>query len=229
MNNTVDSIVERLIELQDLRYKSFQCSLMPTVPKNTVIGVRMPDIRKLAREINGRSVEGDFLKALPHNYYDENNLHGVLIGYIKDYNRCIEEINRFLPYVDNWATCDLISSSILKKHTDELIKQIKKWISSDHTFTVRFGIKALMTYYSEENFKREYLELVSKISSDEYYINMMVAWYFATELYFNYDATLTYLEEKRLNKWIHNKTIQKALESYRITEDKKSYLRSLKI
>lgn len=227
--NTLCSIRARLIELQDLKYKRFQCRLMPTVIQDTVIGVRMPVLRKLAREMTGLPLSDNFLKCLPHEFYEENNLHGILIGYIKNYDECIEELNRFLPYVDNWATCDLISPNILKKHTGELIFQIKNWISSDHTYTVRFGIKALMTYYSEENFKKEYLELVSQISSDEYYINMMVAWYFATELYFNYDTTLGYLEEKRLNKWIHNKTIQKALESYRITEDKKSYLRSLKI
>lgn len=227
--NTVDSIRARLIELQDLKYKSFQCGLMPTVPVDKVIGVRMPELRRLAREMNRPQLSDDFVKRLPHQFYEENNLHGMLIGYINDYKKCIEEINRFLPYVDNWATCDLISPKILKKYPDDLIFQIKNWISSNHTYTVRFGIKTLMTYYSEENFKKEYLELVSRISSDEYYVNMMVAWYFATELYFNYDATLIYLEEKRLNKWIHNKTIQKAIESYRITEDKKSYLKLLKI
>lgn len=226
--NTIECIKKRLFELQDLEYKRFQCSLMPTVDVDTVIGVRMPELRRLAREIlkNGQSVE--FLKCLPHEYYEENNLHGILIGYIKDYDECARQLNRFLPYVDNWATCDLISVQILTKYADNLLLQIQNWLASEHTYTVRFAIKVLMTYFSKENFKREYLETVSQVLSDEYYVNMMIAWYFATELYFNYDETVTYLKENRLGKWIHNKTIQKAIESYRISEDKKEYLRSLR-
>ena len=221
-------IIKRLFELQDLGYKRFQCSLMPTVDVDTVIGVRTPELRRLAREIYKNGKADEFLKKLPHEYYEENNLHGIFIGYTKDYDECVKRLKCFLPYVDNWATCDMISTPILKKYPNKLLPQIKQWISSEHIYTVRFGIKALMTYFSKENFKCEYLETVSQITSDEYYENMMIAWYFATELYFNYEETVAYLTENRLCRWIHNKTIQKAIESHRISEDKKEYLKSLR-
>ncbi|MBP9989280.1 MAG: DNA alkylation repair protein [Ruminococcus sp.] len=222
-------LIARLYELQDLKYRDFNSKLIPTVDKNKVIGVRTPDLRKLAKEFAKTDEAESFLNSLPHKYYEENNIHGFIIETIKDYDKCIYELNRFLPYVDNWATCDLISPKIFKKHTDELYEQIKIWISSDKTYTVRFGIEMLMSFYLDDLFDTKHFELVSSVCSDEYYIKMMQAWYFATALAKHYDETLIFIESKKLDKWTHNKSIQKAVESYRITDEQKKYLKSLKI
>ena len=202
---------------------------MPTVTPDTVIGVRTPQLRAYAKEVFKSEYAEIFLSSLPHTYYEENNLHGFLIEKIKDYDLCIKHLNKFLPFVDNWATCDQLTPKIFKKHTDKLLKQIEIWINSEHTYTVRFAIKMLMAFYLDENFKPAYPKLVASIKSDEYYINMMIAWYFATALAKQYNETIPYLENKTLDKWIHNKTIQKAVESYRITDEQKTYLRTLKI
>lgn len=229
MGNVEQIVQTQLWTMQDLKYRDFQCKLMPTVATDTVIGVRTPELRKFAKEFSEKPEANEFLKILPHKYYEENNLHGFLIENIKDYDRIIVELDAFLPYVDNWATCDLIRPRGLKKHLEELLGKIKEWISDDHTYTIRFGIEMLMSFYLDEQFCPEYLELVADIRSEEYYVNMMIAWYFATALAKQYDAVLPYIEQHRLNEWTHNKAIQKAIESYRVSGEQKAYLRTLKI
>ncbi len=221
-------IRQRLFELQDIKYKEFHSKLMPTVDKDRVLGVRTPDLRRLARELKGTAQASVFLETLPHDYYEENNLHGFLLEYIRDYNACLEAVDTFLPYVDNWATCDTMSPKVFKKHLPEFISQIQAWMGAEHTYTVRYGIGMLMRYYLEEAFQPEYLEWVAAVKSEEYYINMMVSWYFATALAKQYTFAVPYLENHRLSPWIHNKTIQKACESYRLDDNQKKYLKSLK-
>ena len=194
-----------------------------------IIGVRTPDLRKLSKELAGTELAEEHLRNLPHQYYEEDNLHGFLIEKIKDYDKCIEELNKFLPYVDNWATCDMMSPKVLKKHLPELLEQIKAWMASEHTYMIRFGMKTLMTFYLDEEFREEYLEMVASVQSEEYYIKMMVAWFFATALAKQYEAALPYIENQKLEIWTHNKAIQKAVESYRITAEQKVYLKSLKL
>lgn len=220
---------EKLFALQDLKYREFNSKLMPTVDPETVIGVRTPDLRKLAKEFAKTPQAVEFMKCLPHEYYEENNVHGFIIETIKDYDEAIAQIEIFLPYIDNWATCDLISPKVFKKHLPELLEKIKEWTKSGETYTVRFGIEMLMSHYLDAEFKAEYLEIPASVKSDEYYVNMMIAWYFATALAKQYDAALPYIENARLDKWTHNKAIQKAVESYRITAEQKAYLKTLKI
>lgn len=222
-------IEKRLFELQDKEYGDFQAKLMPTVSSQTIIGVRTPLLRKFAKEIKGTDKADAFMKKLPHKYYEENNLHAFLIEYIKNYNECISALNDFLPYVDNWATCDCMNPKILKKYPEKLLEQIDIWLCSDKTYTVRFAIKLLMSFYLDDNFKSEYLERAALVKSEEYYIKMMKAWYFATALAKQYDAAIVYLKEKRLPVWEHNKTIQKALESYRVSDEHKKELKGLRI
>lgn len=221
-------IRDRLFELQDLKYRDFHSKLMPTVDKNFIIGVRTPALRKLAKEIKNSETAKEFLEILPHKYYEENNLHAFLIEEIREYDECIEELNRFLPFVDNWATCDMMRPKIFKKHLPELLTEIKKWLESDNTYAVRFGMECLMCYYLDDSFSPEYPEIISKIRSDEYYIKMMQAWYFATALAKRYGEIVPYLENNRLDADTHNKTIRKVIESYRITDEQKSYLKTLK-
>ena len=222
-------IQQELFALQDLSYRDFHAKLMPTVEKARVIGVRTPKLRVFAKEFGKTEEAKEFLKVLPHQYYEENNLHGLLIEQIKDYPTLIGELNRFLPCIDNWATCDLLTVRVVKKHLDTFTEEVERWLASDHTYTIRFGIGMLMRYYLEEHFSLEYPEKVVKIRSEEYYVNMMRAWYFATALAKQYEAIFPFLEEKRLDAWTHNKTIQKAIESYRITQEQKVYLRTLRI
>lgn len=222
-------IQQELFALQDLSYRDFHAKLMPTVDKARVIGVRTPKLRAFAKEFGKTEEAKEFLKVLPHQYYEENNLHGLLIEQIKDYPTLIRELNRFLPCIDNWATCDLLTVRVVKKHLDTFTEEVERWLASDHTYTIRFGIGMLMRYYLEEYFSLEYPEKVAKIRSEEYYVNMMRAWYFATALAKQYEAIFPFLEEKRLDAWTHNKTIQKAIESYRITQEQKAYLRTLRI
>lgn len=214
-----------LLSLQDTKYRDFHAKLMPNIDKNTIIGVRVPQIRALAKEIKGE--EDAFLKELPHKYYEENNLHAVLVSEMKDFDECIRRLDEFLPFVDNWATCDIMKPKPFRNNKEKLLLQTEKWLKSEHTYTVRFAIEMLMTHFLDEDFDEKYLEQVSGIKSDEYYINMMIAWYFATALAKKWDFAVKYLEEKRLSKWVHNKTIRKAIESYRITENQKKYLRTL--
>ena len=223
------SLPDSLLALQDLLYKEFQCGLMPTVDPDTVIGVRMPALRKLAKDFAETPEAAEFLKALPHRYYEENNLHGLLISAMRDYDRAVAALDAFFPYVDNWATCDLIRPKVFQKHLPELLEKIQVWLASDHTYTVRFGLEMLMTCYLDDAFRPEYLELAAGVRSGEYYVNMMIAWYFATALAKQYDAALPYLRERRLDPWTHNKAIQKAIESCRVTGEQKAYLRTLKV
>ena len=206
-------------------YREFSSKLMPTVEKSKVIGIRTPLLRKFAKSLDNYE---DFLTELPHKYFEENNLHAFLIEREKDFEKCIEKLNVFLPYVDNWATCDSMKPKILKKEPEKLLEHIKIWLKSKDTYSVRYGINLLMSFYLDDNFKRDYLMLVADIKSDEYYINMMRAWYFATALAKQYKQTLLYIENKVLDKWTHNKTIQKATESLRITKEQKEYLKTLK-
>lgn len=229
MSGTEEEVRRRLFALQDLKYKEFACKLMPTVNPETVIGVRTPDLRKLAREFAKTPEAAEFLKILPHAYYEENNLHGFLLETIRDYEAAVLAVDGFLPYIDNWATCDLISPKIFKKHLPELYAKIQVWLKSDRTYTVRFGIEMLMSFYLDGNFRPEMPALVAGIRSDEYYVKMMIAWYFATALAKQYEAALPYIREQRLEKWTHNKAIQKAIESYRIGDETKAYLRMLKV
>ena len=221
-------MIEELFKLQDIKYREVQVKTITNIDSDTIIGVRTSDLRKMAKELYKSNNYKEFLEDLPHKYFEENQIHAFIIFEIKDYDECIKELNKFLPYIDNWATCDQGISKIFKKHTDELLKEIKIWIKSKHTYTIRFGISSLMRYYLDDKFKPEYLEMVSKIRSDEYYVNMMIAWYFATALAKQYNDAIKYLENNKLDKWTHNKTIQKAIESYRITNEQKEYLRSLK-
>ncbi len=220
---------KELFKLQDLSYRDFCVKLVPSINKETIIGIRTPKLRKLAKEVFKNGDYKGFIECLPHEYYEENNLHGLLIEQVNDYDACIEAIEKFLPYVDNWATCDLLRPKVFKNHLSKFLERIKMWIVSDKPYTIRFGVEMLMCYYLEDEFNTEYLSLVANIKSDEYYVNMMLAWYFATALTKQYDATIPYLENRRLSKWVHNKTIQKAVESYRIYEEHKEYLKSLKI
>lgn len=217
-----------LFALQDINYKKFQCRLMPTVPEETVIGVRMPVLRRLAKEWEQKGNFADFLCELPHRYYEENNLHGLLISDLNDYDETIKALDLFLPYVDNWATCDLLSPKVFRNHPEQLPQKIKEWIQSDHLYTIRFGLGMLMSFYLEEDFQEVYLEWAALVHSEEYYVKMMVAWYFATALAKQYAVAVSYLERERLETWTHNKTIQKATESYRITSEQKAYLRTLR-
>ena len=195
----------------------------------SIIGVRTPDLRKYAKELSKRREIEAFLKNLPHRYFDENQLHAFLLSEMKDYGRCIEAVNAFLPYVDNWATCDQLSPKVFKKHRGELLPQIRDWMGSEHSYTVRFAIGMLMQHFLEEDFDPSYPKIVLEYRSEEYYINMMRAWYFATALAKQYDAVLPMIEERGLDPWTQNKTIQKAVESYRITDEQKLYLKSLKL
>ena len=224
-----EEIRQSLFDLQDIKYRDFQAKLIPGTDTETMIGVRTPELRKLAKQMLKREEIGEFLQDLPHRYFDENQLHAFIISGIREYGKCMEELERFLPYVDNWATCDQMSPVVFKKHKQELLSGIREWIRSEHTYTVRFGIGMLMQHFLDDDFDPAYPELVAGVRSEEYYVNMMIAWYFATALAKQYDAVLPYIERRRLDPWVHNKTIQKAVESYRISDEQKEYLRSLKV
>ncbi|MBQ0000710.1 MAG: DNA alkylation repair protein [Clostridiales bacterium] len=221
-------IIERLREFQDEKNAAFQAKLTPGVDKELFLGVRVPDARKLAKEFYKDPASEAFLKQLPHTYFDENMVHGLLISEMKDFEKCAEAMDRFLPYVDNWAVCDIISPKVFKKHRPELLIKIREWIASPEVYTCRFGMEMLMSHFLDEDFSPELLELPANVISEEYYVNMMIAWFFATALAKQWDAAIPYIEEKRMGRWVHNKTIQKARESYRITPEQKEYLKSLK-
>lgn len=223
-----DEITTKLFSLQDTAYRDFQVKLIPGMDAEKEIGVRTPELRKLAKELAKREDIREFLNDLPHQYFDENQLHAFILSGEKDFEKCMEDLERFLPYVDNWATCDQTSPKVFRKHRKELLDAIRRWIESDHPYTVRFAIKMLMEHFLDEDFDPAYPEMVAEVRSEEYYIRMMIAWYFATALAKQYEAVLPYLEQKKLDVWTHNKTIQKAVESYRITEEQKIYLKSLK-
>jgi len=219
---------EELFALQDIAYGDFQAKLTPGIPRELFIGVRVPELRKLAKQARNTPEAAVFLKALPHSYYDENMLHGMLLSEIKDYSTCLAEVERFLPYVDNWAVCDTMSPKVFGKHKSELLEKIREWSASKETYTCRFGVEMLMNHFLDEDFKPEYLNIPAAVQSEEYYVRMMLAWFFATALAKQWAPTVKYLEENRLEVWVHNKTIQKARESYRITPEQKEYLNTLK-
>ena len=233
-----EEITQKLFEFQDTTYRDFQAKLIPTVAPETVIGVRLPAVRALAKSLVKEAAADEktaaavqaFLSDLPHKYYDENQLHAFLLSEEKDFDTCVSGLESFLPYVDNWATCDTFSPKVFKKqkfHENVLVK-IDEWIKSSRTYTVRFAVKLLMQHFLDDEFKPEYLEKVTAVQSDEYYIKMMVAWYFATALAKQWDATLPYIKENRLEVWTHNKTIQKAIESFRVSAEHKELLRKMK-
>ena len=222
-------IQKSLMDMQDLGYRDFNSSLLPGVPKESVIGVRIPEIRKYARTLYKTGEWEKFITELPHTYYEENALHMILLCNIKDYDTCIKYINEFLPYIDNWAVCDSGVPDCYKKNLNKLMTEVKVWIQSDRAYTVRYAVGVLMRLFLDEHFDKRYLAMVADIESEEYYVNMMVAWYFATALAKQWDSTITYIEDRKLTPWIHNKTIQKAVESYRITPQQKVYLKSMRI
>ena len=224
-----DGIRKELFSLQDLKYREMQVKIIPTVKPENIIGVRTPELRRMAKELAGREGIDVFLNDLPHRYFDENQLHAFILSGMKNYAECLSALERFLPYVDNWATCDQMSPKVFRKHRAELLKPIQRWIASGETYTIRFGIGMLMEHYLDDDFDIAYPETVAKIRSEEYYVNMMTAWYFATALAKQYDAVLPFIENRRLGVWTHNKSIQKAIESYRITPEQKEYLKTLKI
>ena len=224
-----EEIRDELFALQDIKYRDFQAKLIPNINPEAMIGVRTPDLRKLAKQFVKRDDVDVFLKNLPHRYFDENQLQAFILSEMKDYEKCITKIRCFLPFVDNWATCDQMSPKVFRKHLPELLEHIREWIHSDYTYTIRFGIGMLMEHYLGDAFAPEYPAMVAEIRSEEYYVNMMIAWYFATALAKQYETVLPYIEEHRLDTWTHNKAIQKSIESNRITAEKKEYLRALKI
>ena len=224
-----DEIRAELFRLQDVKYRDFQSRLIPSYDSDTMIGVRTPELRKLAKQAGRRTDVSVFLDDLPHTYFDENQLHAFILSEMKDYAACLKRVDSFLPYVDNWATCDQMSPKIFKKYRTELLGSVRNWIKSHQTYTIRFGIKMLMEHFLDEDFSPAYPELVAEVKSDEYYVKMMIAWYFATALAKQYEAVLPFIEEQRLEVWTHHKTIQKAVESYRITPAQKEYLKSLRV
>lgn len=225
----MSKFTDLLFELGEEEYADFQAKLTPTVKREAFIGVRVPKVRKLAKEIYKEKDYTPFLKELPHKYYDEDMLHGLIISEMKDIDECLKALEEFLPYVDNWAVCDIMSPKVFKKNKDILLAKIKEWTLSKETYTCRFGMEMLMSHFLDEDFKAEYLDMPAAVISDEYYVNMMIAWFFATALAKQWEATIPYIEKKVLQKWTHNKTIQKAYESYRITDEQKQYLKTLKV
>lgn len=222
------NIQKELFALQDISCGDFQAKLVPNIPRELFIGVRVPEARKLAKRLAKEPEASEFLKDLPHKYYDENILHALLISEMRDYDACIVAIDEFLPYIDNWAVCDILSPKIFKEHKTSLLEKIKEWSASDKTFTCRFGLEMLMSYFLDNDFKPDYLEITTSVHSEEYYVRMMIAWFFATALAKQWDASIKYIEDNRLDTWTHNKAIQKARESRRIAQKQKEYLKLLK-
>lgn len=224
-----DEIVAELFQLRDQDYAMMQAKIIPTVPAERIIGVRTPALRAFARRLYKDSGTGEFLSSLPHRYFDEDQLHAFVISLEKDFDKCAVEVEAFLPYIDNWATCDQLSPISFKKEPERLLPYIEKWIKSDKTYRIRFAIGMLMQHFLDERFDTKYADMVAAVKSEEYYVNMMIAWYFATALAKQYEAVLPYLEEKRLDDWTHNKAIRKSVESFRIAAEQKEYLKTLKV
>lgn len=218
------NITEKLFSLQDIKYREFHSRLMPGIDSERIIGIRIPELRRLAKELINNGEAEAFVKKLPHFYYEENNLHAFIIEQIKDYDVLISELDRFLPFVDNWATCDSLRPKLFAKNTDRLLNDAYRWMNSPHEYTVRFGIEIMMLYFLDGNFKKAYPERIAEIKSDKYYINMMISWYFATALAKQWDSVIPFIENNKLSVWVNNKTIQKAAESFRITPEQKKYL-----
>mgnify|MGYP004509651227 FL=1 len=228
MSEKLTRLQQQLFVLQDEEYRDFHSKLMPNISKEDVIGIRVPVLRKFAKEFAKSDEKEKFLKELPHRYYEENNLHMMLLVEMKDYDGCMQEMERFLPYINNWATCDFPAPKCFEKHKKDVLEHIKIWIKSSQTYTVRYAIGMLMRLFLEDDFSAEYPQMVAEVSSEEYYINMMIAWYFATALAKQWDAVIPYIEQRKLSPWVHRKTIQKAVESDRITSGQKEYLKSFR-
>ena len=225
----MNELQQNLFGMRDAAYAAFIAKLTPGFPPSHFIGVRVPLLRTIARSFAKEEAASQrFLSHLPHSYYEEDMLHGMLISLVKDYDRCLDLIDRFLPYVDNWAVCDTLSPKVFAKHKAQLLENILRWSSSSHTYTCRFGLRMLMTHFLDDSFSADFLEIPAAIRSEEYYVKMMVAWFFATALAKQWEATLPYLENRQLDPWTHRKTIQKAIESYRIPPERKDYLRTLR-
>lgn len=224
-----EDIIKELKSHSEEKYRDFTAKLIPNINKDSIIGVRTPKLRALAKTLKGSEVSYDYLSSLPHKYLEENHLHGFLVEYERDFEKALKLTENFLPYIDNWATCDTTRPKVFKKHKAELLPYIKQWINSSHEYTVRYAIGLLNSFYLDESFEKTHLDLVASVKRDEYYIKMMVAWYFATALAKQYDFTLPYIENKALDEWTHNKAIVKACESYRVSDSHKAYLRTLKI
>ena len=224
-----DEIVTELFRMRDADYALLQAKIIPTVAADRIIGVRTPALRAFAKALYKDRDKEDFLSCTPHQYFDENQLHAFVISLEKDFDKCIAEVDAFLPFIDNWATCDQLSPKAFKREPEKLLQYIQSWIKSDQTYTVRFAIGMLMQHFLDERFETGYADMVAEVRSEEYYINMMIAWYFATALAKQYERTVPYLEGRRLDGWVHNKAIQKSVESYRITDEQKAYLKTLKV
>lgn len=224
-----DEIVTELFRMRDADYALLQAKIIPTVAADRIIGVRTPALRAFAKALYKDRDKEDFLSCTPHQYFDENQLHAFVISLEKDFDKCIAEVDAFLPFIDNWATCDQLSPKAFKREPEKLLQYIQSWIKSDQTYTVRFAIGMLMQHFLDERFEAGYADMVAEVRSEEYYINMMIAWYFATALAKQYERSVPYLEGRRLDGWVHNKAIQKSVESYRITDEKKVYLKTLKV
>lgn len=226
---SVDKIVKILFQNQDLKYRDFHSSLVPNVEKERFIGVRTPVLRKLAKEMVKDGSYKDFIKELPHYYYEENTLHSCILSLLKDLDELINELDNFLSYIDNWATCDLLRPKAFEKDQKRILDKVKEWIHTKDIYSIRFGIVTLLSFYLDEFFCKEINEIILNIKSDDYYVNMAIAWYFSYALIKQYDMTIDIFKMYKLDKWVHNKSIQKAIESFRISDDKKIYLRSLKV
>lgn len=226
---TQTELITKLYSFQDSKYRKMQIRIIPSIDSESIIGVRTPELKSMAKNLLKTGEYKRFLEELPHTYFEENQLHAFIISGMKDLSGCLEALEKFLPYVDNWATCDQMSPKIFKKNKEVLLTYIKKWIESNHPYTIRFGVEMLMTHFLDDDYDPVYPEMVSKIRSEEYYVNMMIAWYFATALAKQYESVIPFIEKKRLDDWTHNKAIQKCVESRRITEEHKIYLKSLKV
>ncbi len=222
------TIYDRLIKVKDDEYKDFQAKLVPNISPDVIIGVRTPQMRDVAKEVFGSDEKEAFLASLPHKYYEENLVHFFMIAMIKDFDECVNAVEKFLPYVDCWPVSDQASPKAFKKNHEKLLPYIKKWIASEHVYTARFGIRMLMNEFLGKDFKDEYAELVASKKGDDYYLKMMIAWYFATALAKNYDECVKYIEERRLDEWVHKKAIQKAIESFRVSDEHKEYLKTFR-
>ena len=222
------TLFDRLNEEKDSEYKKFQAKLVPNIPPESIVGVRTPQIRKIAKEVFISDQRDEFLNDLPHKYYEENLIHFFVLAQIKDFDECVKAVEIFLPYIDCWPVSDQATPAVFKKNHQKLLPYIKKWISSQHIYTARFGIRMLMNEFLGEDFKEEYLELAASKKGEDYYLKMMIAWYFATALAKRYDESISYIENRRLDEWVHKKAIQKAVESCRVTDEHKEYLKSLR-
>ena len=224
----MNQVYEMLLKVKDDNYKEFQSKLVPNISKDSILGVRTPEMREIAKEVFNSSFKDEFLNDIPHKYYEENIIHMFVVSLIKDFDECIKELDKFLKYVDCWPVSDQASPKCFKKNHDKLLPVVKRWILSSHIYTSRFGMRILMNEYLDKDFKEEYLELVSSVKGDDYYLKMMQAWYFATALAKQYDSTIKYIENHKLDDWVHKKSIQKAIESFRVSDEHKEYLKTLR-